>query len=168
MQPTSEERREVAKRLREAIIDDGHLEMPGGKKGFQMTLQRLIGTSNPTRPALYARLAYLIDPTCSMTCKGSFTAHHDFTRWECGKCGAYAFAPGKWNAPRYCPNCGSRLVDDSRESGSCACWSASLIDEDRRLYDIQVDLADEDAMAAIGSILGRKTGGDAHGNRSAD
>ena len=57
---------------------------------------------------------------------------------------------------------------DSRELGSCACWSASLIDEDRRLYDIQVDLADEDAMAAIGSILGRKTGGDAHGNRSAD
>lgn len=57
---------------------------------------------------------------------------------------------------------------DSHESGSCACWSASLIDEDRRLYDIQIDLADEDAMAAIGSILGRKTGGDAHGNRSAD
>lgn len=57
---------------------------------------------------------------------------------------------------------------DSRESGSCACWSASLIDEDRRLYDIQIDLVDEDAMAAIGSILGRKTGGDAHGNRSAD
>lgn len=57
---------------------------------------------------------------------------------------------------------------DSRELCSCACWSASLIDEDRRLYDIQVDLADEDAMAAIGSILGRKTGGDAHGDRSAD
>lgn len=57
---------------------------------------------------------------------------------------------------------------DSRESGSCACWSASLIDEDRRIYDIQIDLADEDAMAAIGSILGRKTGGDAHGHRSAD
>ena len=69
---------------------------------------------------------------------------------------------------RYCPNCGARLVDDSRESGSCACWSASLIDEDRRLYDIQIDLADEDAMAAIGSILGKKTGGDAHGHRSAD
>lgn len=59
-------------------------------------------------------------------------------------------------------------ASDSRELGSCACWSASLIDEDRRLYDIQIDLADEDAMAAIGSILGRKTGGDAHGNRSAD
>lgn len=57
---------------------------------------------------------------------------------------------------------------DSRESGSCACWSASPIDEDRRLYDVQIDLADEDAMAAIGSILGKRTGGDAHGNRSAD
>lgn len=57
---------------------------------------------------------------------------------------------------------------DSHESGRCACWSASLIDEDRRLYDIQIDLADEDAMAAIGSIIGRKTGGEVHGNRSAD
>lgn len=60
------------------------------------------------------------------------------------------------------------LANDSHDLGSCACWSASLIDEDRRLYDIQIDLADEDAMAAIGSILGRNTGGDAHGNRSAD
>ena len=60
------------------------------------------------------------------------------------------------------------MAMDSRELGSCACWSASLIDEDRRLYDIQVDLADEDAMAAIGSILGKKTGGEAHGNGSAD
>lgn len=60
------------------------------------------------------------------------------------------------------------MAGDSRELGSCACWSASLIDEDRRLYDIQVDLADEYAMAAIGSILGKKAGGEAHGNGSAD
>lgn len=50
------------------------------------------------------------DQTCSMTCKGSFTAHHDFTRWECGKCGAYAFAPKKVFAPRYCPHCGAMVV----------------------------------------------------------
>lgn len=162
----SENRQEVAARLREAIIDDGHLDMPGGKQGFQMTLQRLIGTSNPTRPALYARLADLIDPTSTVELTRVVFDEHCRTRWvpTCSACGSTLDG----EVPRYCPNCGSRLVDDSHESGSCACWSASLIDEDRRLYDIQVDLADEDAMAAIGSILGRKTGGDAHGNRSAD
>ena len=169
----SENRQEVAARLREAIIDDGHLDMPGGKQGFQMTLQRLIGTSNPTRPALYARLADLIDPTCRNTLP------QNWGTFECSECGAQfevcsVFMTESGNddsepiIPNYCPECGERVVDDSRESGSCACWSASLIDEDRRLYDIQIDLADEDAMAAIGSILGMKTGGDAHGNRSAD
>ena len=154
----SENRQEVAARLREAIIDDGHLDMPGGKHGFQMTLQRLIGTSNPTRSALYARLADLIDPTCNLVRDADSYMPH------CDMCGT-----GIYGLPsRFCPNCGARLVSNSHESGSCACCSASLIDEDRRLYDIQIDLADEESMAAIGSILGRKTGGDAHGNGSAD
>lgn len=153
--PTSDERREVAERLREAILDDGHVDRPGGKRGFQMTLKRLIGTSNPTRPALYARLADLIDPTCEV----KLDRYGPSVRHKCSMCGEPLDSH-----VNYCPNCGARVAMDSRELGSCACWSASLIDEDRRLYDIQVDLADEDAMAAIGSILGRKTVGDAHGN----
>lgn len=163
----SDERREVAERLREAIIDDGRLSMPGGKQGFQMTLQRLIGASNPTRPALYARLADLIYPTSTVEMKRVVSDKDcGHMRWMpmCSACGKLFDG----NIPRYCPNRGSRLEDDSHDLGSCACRSASLIDEDRRLYDIQIDLADEDAMAAIGSIPGRKTGGDAHGNRSAD
>ena len=163
----SENRREVAERLREAIVDDGHADMPGEKRGFQVTLRRIIGTSNPTRPALYARLADLMDPTSTVEMKRVVSDKHcGHMRWVpmCSACGRLFDG----EVPRFCPNCGSRLVSDSRESGSCACWSASLIDEDRRLYDIQIDLADEDAMAAIGSILGRKTGGDAHGHRSAD
>lgn len=55
--------------------------------------------------------------------------------------------------------------------GSCACWSATLVDVDRRLYDIQVDLADKGAMAAIGAVLGTrysKMGGAVHGDRSAN
>ena len=59
---TSDERREVAARLRDAAVDDGHVGMPYGKQGFQVTLRRIIGTSNPARPTLYARLADLIDP----------------------------------------------------------------------------------------------------------
>lgn len=59
---TNEERHEVAERLRDAAVDDGHVGMPYGKQGFQVTLRRIIGTSNPARPTLYARLAELIDP----------------------------------------------------------------------------------------------------------
>lgn len=81
--PTSDERREVAARLRQ-IADEYAAKAP----------------------------VVFANPTCHMTCRGSFTAHHDFTRWECGKCGAYAFAPGKWNAPRFCPHCGARAVTD--------------------------------------------------------
>ena len=55
---------------------------------------------------------------------------------------------------------------DGIRTGAAAA-RAGPIDEDRRLHDIQADLADEDAMAAIGSMPGRKAGGDAHGNRSA-
>lgn len=162
-----EERRYVAERLREAIVDDGHTDMPGEKRGFQVTLRRTIGTGNPTRPALHARLADLIDPTSTVEPKRVVSDRHcGHMRWVpmCSACGR----PLDGEVPRYCPNCGSRLMDDSREHGSCACRSASLVDEDRRLHGIQVDSADEDAMAAIGSILGKRTGGDAHGNRSAD
>ena len=62
MTPTSDERRKVAARLREAAIDDGHIGKPYGEQGFQVTLRSIIGTSNPTRPTLYSRLADLIEP----------------------------------------------------------------------------------------------------------
>ena len=57
-------------------------------------------------------LADLINPTFRVTCKGSYTASHDFTRWQCGRCGAYSFTPQEWIAPRYCSRCGERLVRD--------------------------------------------------------
>lgn len=103
----SENRREVAERLREAIIDDGHLEMPGGKQGFQMTLQRLIGTSNPTRPALYARLADLIDPTSHAIGKGHPDKFH--VCYGCSVCGFGWYESVNDEPYRYCPHCGARL-----------------------------------------------------------
>ena len=89
---TSENRREVAERLREAIIDDGHADMPGEKRGFQVTLRRIIGTSNPTRPALYARLADLIDPTSTVELTRVVFDEHCRTRWvpTCSACGSPA------------------------------------------------------------------------------
>lgn len=106
---TSEERREVARELRRYgfdVLKDGSL---------LSTLKDVTGR-HCWRDCLIA-LADLIDPTCSMTCKGSFTAHHDFTRWECGECGAYAFAPKKVFAPRFCPNCGARVVSYDEACG---------------------------------------------------
>lgn len=108
---TSENRREVAERLREAIIDDGHADMPGEKRGFQVTLRRIIGTSNPTRPALYARLADLIDPTCEM--KIIPKSSHCI----CSRCGAFVRRDAVTSCTevipvRHCPNCGARVVSE--------------------------------------------------------
>ncbi|MGN9233698.1 hypothetical protein ACTM8Z_00105 [Atopobiaceae bacterium HCP3S3_D6] len=106
---TSEERREVAATMR-AISCRGVGDLTLGE-----VLNSILtgGAPRPTtETAILARLADLIDPTFRITCKGSFTARHDFTRWECGKCGAYAFTPRGWIAPRYCPNCGERLARD--------------------------------------------------------
>lgn len=170
MAPTNEERREVAERLR----DYSHDFDSGDPNPFFYVAKAAFGDVDAhTYHSVFARLADLIDPTCRNTLP------QNWGTFECSECGAQlevcsVFMTTSGNddsepiIPNYCQECGARVVDDSRESGSCACWSASLIDEDRRLYDIQIDLADEDAMAAIGSILGRKTGGDAHGNRSAD
>lgn len=87
MQLTSEERRKMKERLMQ-IADEYAAKAP----------------------------VVIKNPTCHMICRGSFTARHDFTRWECSECGAYAFAPGKWNAPRFCPHCGCRCINDEVES----------------------------------------------------
>ena len=111
MSMTSDERREVAERLREAAIDDGHVGRPYGEQGFQVTLRRIIGTSNPMRPTLYARLAGLIDPTCHLVSTtlqtwtdGSRAFYHELS---CGHtCNTVWAKP-----PKYCPDCGARVVD---------------------------------------------------------
>ncbi len=107
---TSEERREVAEDLRHLTI--GHY-VQYKEQFFDELAEVVVGFEDyHDFDVVLEKLADLIDPTCHMTCRGSFTAHHDFTRWECGECGAYAFAPGKWNAPRFCPHCGTRFVND--------------------------------------------------------
>lgn len=98
---TRSERREVAARLREAAVDDGHVGMPYGKQGFQVTLRRIIGTSNPARPTLYARLADLIDPDDGVI--------------RCRDCAYFgesddmAFSPWCWRDPD--PTCHDTLPD---------------------------------------------------------
>ena len=111
MAPSSEERREVAERLMEAAIDDGHTGRPYGEQGFQVTLRRIIGTSNPTRPTLYSRLADLIDPTCKMEAAGDVPAlvKDNLGTFFCSECGSPIYNDSN---PSYCLYCGARVVDD--------------------------------------------------------
>lgn len=109
---TSDDRREIAARLREAAIDDGHIGRPYGEQGFQVTLRRIIGTSNPRRSTLYARLANLIDPTCyelGSWCESGMyyptIYHHELS------CGHVITTP-YGVLPEYCDECGARIVDD--------------------------------------------------------
>lgn len=113
MAPTSDERREVAARLREAVVDDGHVGRPYGEQGFQVTLRRIIGTSNPKRSTLYARLADLIDPTCEVssveTCSNELG---QLEGWEFHLTCGHSFRRPYNEAPAYCPECGARVVSD--------------------------------------------------------
>lgn len=105
---TSDERREVARRLREAVVDDGHVGRPYGEQGFQVTLRRIIGTSNPKRSTLYARLADLIDPTCTILSTDCSCAYRMYEL----SCGHSVPRPLRSNPPAYCSVCGARVVKD--------------------------------------------------------
>lgn len=111
MTPTSEERIEIAARLREAAIDDGHVGRPYGEQGFQVTLRRIIGTSNPMRPTLYVRLADLIDPTCEVDSIEPVenvlgqTVGYEF-HLTCG----HSVTQPYIEAPAHCDECGARVV----------------------------------------------------------
>lgn len=116
MAPTSDERRELARKLREAAIDDGHVGRPYGEQGFQVTLRRIIGTSNPKRSTLYARLADLIDPTCKVM---EVPDNDEFmvrvvSGFVCKRCGHEAIVErncdGSAEPPRFCPCCGARVT----------------------------------------------------------
>lgn len=115
---TCDERREVAERLRGLDVEiTSHDTL---EKAVDKLMKAVCG-ERPFSPVRYSVrnlcgigyvLADLIDPTCRMTSLGSFTSPHDFTRWECDKCGADTFTPYKWDVPRFCSNCGARLVSD--------------------------------------------------------
>ena len=105
MTPTSDERREVVARLRE--VDAKYIEDPDD------IAQALAVCVTPETsynfadfpPALFTRLADLIDPTC-----------HDFGGEEGTNGEGYDFACSACGyvcdlaEPRFCPNCGRRCV----------------------------------------------------------
>jgi hypothetical protein len=122
MTKTSEERREVAERLRDCIVYakkhdlNGDCDMGSDKcVETRNTLYNDIascieeyGNFNLSAEQVFTRLADLIDPTCHMTDSGWDNGE---CTWGCicSACGArieHEYASDIY----YCPNCGARVV----------------------------------------------------------
>lgn len=106
---TSEERREVAARLRATKAE---CEERGYPWMVEDLLQALgFETYEDGDDGIFDRLADLIDPTCD--------AEQGYDRdepiqgrwWKCDVCGEH-FIYERGFAPRFCPECGARVVNE--------------------------------------------------------
>jgi DNA-directed RNA polymerase subunit RPC12/RpoP len=121
MTPTSDERREVAERLRNEGRALTAIDM--GVELASLTLDDAIGIEhNATWEECFDRLADLIDPTCHIVCVDDTyntpkTGRVDQWHYECSKCGIElddndTDAMDSGSKPfDYCPYCGARVVN---------------------------------------------------------
>lgn len=112
MTPTSEERREVASKLRQ--MADAHKATEASRVAHALGLEyKIYGTVVAFDSADIRNLADLIDPTCHLVGTTSEEGLYDgltIFRHElsCGHtCETVWLEP-----PAYCDECGARLVDD--------------------------------------------------------
>lgn len=113
MAPTSEERREVARRLREAWPE------AGGMEEVWEVLDPILGTHDgpDTYKAweqTFNRLSDLIDPTCAMEYGGYLpeSVKGMLGVYFCSECGSPIYNDVE---PAYCPYCGARVVSGDGE-----------------------------------------------------
>ena len=114
---SSDERREVAATLREAL--GGHVAVECSK------VAHALGLEYETHGMMYCfgseevrHLADLIDPTCHMSVEE--VAHRPTLNamavcvYECDRCHAVSYIGDVccYPEPRYCPYCGARCVDN--------------------------------------------------------
>ena len=105
--PTSEERREVADRLRSnngssGLFDNTFLELFHDVTGRYPDMNLSRGKCETE--LLFKRLADLIEPEPERTCK-IVNSENKFVNWECSACGEEI----KYS-DNYCPNCGAKVV----------------------------------------------------------
>lgn len=97
MKPTSDERREVAEKLRHASHTDAN---------FSATIAiAILETVGEVHRPIAAVVADLIDPTCHVVTSGEWRGR------PIGSACSVCHAP-LYRGMRYCPSCGNRLVDD--------------------------------------------------------
>ena len=114
---TSDERHEVAERLREdaGCSEGSPREVVESYLGLEYDGEDVLEESYKSESLLH--LADLIDPTCHDTLPATWDT------FECSECGTqWAVSPvyigpdgtteHDMEKPSYCPNCGARLVDE--------------------------------------------------------
>lgn len=109
MTPSSEERREVAARLREAKRDCE-------RRGYPWMTDDLILALGyrhdyEAENFIFDRLADLIDPTCHAM-HSDAAADNELVCSECGAAVGVEMTGGKRLLPRHCECCGARVVDE--------------------------------------------------------
>lgn len=107
MAPTSDERREVAERLREnaSCSENSPRFVVESYLGIEYDGTDVLEESYRSESLLH--LADLIDPTCHKVIPSEIEGYV-----FCSNCGAEI---GEYGVPNYCHNCGARVVRDDDE-----------------------------------------------------
>lgn len=116
MQPTSDERRKVAERLRKDVGESSCIDYAVFRIAHEV-----MGIEDVTGAKAAHMLADLIDPTCRNTLP------HNWGTFECSECGAQFYVSSVFMTesgnddsepiiPNYCPECGARVVSDDDAS----------------------------------------------------
>lgn len=112
--PTDEERREVAARLRElerqygeewGVVRCGELPAPVDDAMHACGIDRAVYGSE-----IFNRLADLIEPEPERTCRIYDTDHGFEDSLRCDACQMTFKRP--WQPFKFCPNCGAKVVDE--------------------------------------------------------
>lgn len=122
--PTNDERRKVAAEMREYPAELTATLHPAEEAlaYYVLDLMSIVGLEYGQVMGFFARLADLIEPeerTCRNTAGKPFAGYRMF---NCSVCGAYLEVDGDTDAnllaggerpmPRYCPNCGARVIQE--------------------------------------------------------
>ncbi len=124
MTPTSDERREVAERLRKAANFDEWLDL---------TIENaILGVFGEVRRPIADTLADLIDPTCEMEAAGDVPAlvKGSLETFFCSECGSVpALVKGSLET-FFCSECGSPIYNDVNPSYCLYCGHRVVSDDD--------------------------------------
>lgn len=111
MAPTSDERREVAERLRQ--MADAHDATEASRVARALELEyKVYGTVVAFDSADIRKLAELIDPTCKVSYVETYCDElGQLEGWEFHLTCGHSFQRPYNEPPAYCTECGARVVD---------------------------------------------------------